>query len=61
MLLAANQEAAFATIDKDKLTGVERSSASLDFSQPGLRQRPGAPICPVLADAGFHKPQPLTV
>ncbi len=53
MLLAANQEAAFATIDKDKLTGVERSSASLDFSQPGLRQRPGAPYLPGFGRCGI--------
>jgi hypothetical protein len=59
MLLAANQEAAFATTDKDKLTGL--SEAQLAWISHGLPQRPGAHICPVLADVGFHKPQPLTV
>ena len=35
--------------------------ASLDFSQRGLGQTRVPHICPVLADVGFHQPQPLTV
>jgi hypothetical protein len=61
MLLAATQEAASATTDEDKLTGLSEAQLAWISHSPVCHKDRVPHICPVLADVGFHKPQSLTV
>ena len=58
---AATQEAASATTDKDKLTGLSEAQLAWISHSPVCDKDRVPHICPVLTDVGFHKPQPLTV